>query len=82
VLPPKHSGETSSIELSFILLHGSNLCDIEKPTNVSLLFFVLSCFNIALNNFICMVRMGFCYFRLLFVSFDEKFFSFLTGFVV
>jgi len=29
-----------------------------------------------------MVRMGFYYFRLLFVSVDEQFFSFLTGFII
>jgi len=30
----------------------------------------------------CMVRMGFYYFCLLFVSIDEQFFSFLTDFIV
>jgi len=29
-----------------------------------------------------MVRMGFYYFRLLFVSVDEQYFSFLTGFII
>ena len=52
--------------------------------NVYLLFFNISYFNIALNNFSCMVRTGFDQFRLFFVSIDEQLFLFLilTGFIV
>ena len=44
--------------------------------NVSLLFFIISCFNIALNNISCMVRMGFYYFHLLFVLLMNNFVCF------
>jgi len=68
---------------SLIELHAYHAGIIQKNSlNVSLLFFIISCFNIALNNFSCMVRMGFYYFCLLFVFVDKQFFSFLTGFIV